>query len=310
MGTDQTLTEFLVKHDIKILPEFNVGTLRQGSQWAVFKEFQYHGHTIQTAHVGDWKQDTKAHWNTGLNGLGQDDEAQALLKEHMDRAREESEKEKARIQEELAPELEKRWAEFSDRAPVTPYLRKKNITDLHGCRVAPNEKGDPILIVPMRDADGKFWNYQRVYSDKLSNGDKFLKKEHALMEHFTSLENSTKPRKTYTCVRGLLPQRVYERLLKTERLCAVSMLEISYQWQRLSILNTHAPFSLFVVTTTAIIILETDDLTMLGGIREPRPQDNVEVRVESQYLRGRRRDSPILMICTVLKDSTKYAPKS
>lgn len=194
MGTpNKTLTEFLQEHNINILPEFNKGTLRAGSQWGIFKEFQYQGHTMQTAHVGDWKHDVKAHWNTGLNGLGTDEDAQRLLQEHLAKAREEFELEKARIQGELAPLLEREWEEFSDRAPPTPYLRRKNIDSLHGCRVAPNEKGDPILIVPMRDADGKFWNYQRIFSDKLSRGDKFFKKGaridgtfHALGEPATS----------------------------------------------------------------------------------------------------------------------------
>lgn len=71
---------------------------------------------------------------------------------------------------ELAPKLEAEWKTFADRGR-SPYMDRKLIPDLFGARLMPNPNGDPIVAIPLRDADGKFWNFQRIYSTKFKQAD-------------------------------------------------------------------------------------------------------------------------------------------
>lgn len=77
---------------------------------------------------------------------------------------------KRKREEELAPILEAEFKDFSDRGS-TPYMKRKLILKLYGARIKPNPKGDPILVVPLRDVEGKFWNYQRIFSTKFKQAD-------------------------------------------------------------------------------------------------------------------------------------------
>ena len=43
-----------------------------------------------------------------------------------------------------------------------------------GAFIYPHPQGSKVVIVPMEDVDGKVWNYQRIFPEKLSAGDKFF----------------------------------------------------------------------------------------------------------------------------------------
>jgi len=81
--------------------------------------------------------------------------------------------ERESVWKEKAIEVEKQWAEFSP-VGITPYISKKMLSENFGARVAQNDHGDPILCVPAYDVEGKLWNYQRIYAQKLEHGDKFF----------------------------------------------------------------------------------------------------------------------------------------
>lgn len=73
-------------------------------------------------------------------------------------------------EEELAPKLEAEFGTFADRG-TTPYMVRKLIPRLYGARIRTTEQGHLVLAVPLRDAEGKFWNYQRIFSDKFEQKD-------------------------------------------------------------------------------------------------------------------------------------------
>lgn len=172
------LKQKLMDSGIQIEPNFdNQGKLlRNGTQWAIFKKIVSGDHEVLWASFGDWREGSKQVWQSELNGLASDTSVQEELKAKIREAGQEEKEAKEKMWEERALELEKEFDEFSDRISTVPYLTRKQIDGLYGCRVAPNENGSPILIVPMQDVDGKFWNYQRIYSEKQSKGDKFFKK--------------------------------------------------------------------------------------------------------------------------------------
>lgn len=161
--------------------------VRNGPQWFIGKSFDLNGLTVQQAWFGDYSKDVKGNWETKYEGLG--GEATAKAATHVREALAEAKAAREQFWTETAPILEKEFDEFSDRAPLPPYVVRKQLDSLFGARVMPNEQGDPILVVPMRDVDGKFWNYQRIYSQKMSKGDKFFKKGARIDGTFFAFKN-------------------------------------------------------------------------------------------------------------------------
>lgn len=168
-----TLAEALKKHGIEISPQFNAGILRNGPQWLSAKEIRRGDKLIQWAAFGDFKRDIADSWRGSDQALTPDEEKEiaGLVAETEREQREAREAHWA----EVAPKLEAEFNGLTDLGTV-PYLVRKKIDKLFGARIMGNEHGDPILCVPLRDVTGKLWNFQRVYSQKLSKGDKFFHK--------------------------------------------------------------------------------------------------------------------------------------
>lgn len=154
---------------VDVVPEFTGNLIREKNAWFIGFQIEKDGHTIQIARFGNWSKGTNEKWASGLNGSGETPEIKKHLEALSERAREEKEK----LWDEKAAACEIEFTSFTERGHSI-YLARKQITELFGCRLEPNEAGDPILIVPLRDVDGKLWNLQKVYSVRLSAGDKFF----------------------------------------------------------------------------------------------------------------------------------------
>lgn len=173
---NQDLLNLLQKNNITARVEWNTDKpTREGSQWFIGKEWEHGGKKHYRCWFGDYKTNLKEMWSSFEQSELTPEEA-ATANRICESAVQAEKEERERNHLEKAPEFEKEFENFSTSGD-TPYLRRKQINDLFGCRIMPNENGDPILVVPMRDVDGKFWNYQRIYSQKMSAGDKFFNKE-------------------------------------------------------------------------------------------------------------------------------------
>lgn len=169
----EKLTALLSENNIDVPIEWNTPKPvrgQDGSQWFVGKHDPESGEYI--AHFGDWKRGLEISWSSVDQGEMSGEERakyKARLAENAERARELREK----SWEQACLSVAGNWDAMGD-VGTTPYLERKGIKGLYGCRILSNEHGEPILVVPMRDTAGKLWNYQRVYAQKLSKGDKFF----------------------------------------------------------------------------------------------------------------------------------------
>lgn len=171
---NKTLEAVLREHGIEITPDFTAGKQRNGSQWLFCHVTEIAGKTLQFAYFGDYKKDLQEEWHGSPTDLTPDE--QKAFKKYID----EQSKARLEMQRTLWEESRLEAARFlkeqcTDRAEATPYLRKKGLSKLYpGMLVNVNEAGSHVLIIPMMDADGVLWNYQRIYPEKLSKGDKFF----------------------------------------------------------------------------------------------------------------------------------------
>lgn len=171
------LTKFLNENKYPVDKTMD-GTLhrfdREGhnSGFLSLKLMTHKGRDIVVGVVGDWKTGEMQVIRT-TGGIDLDKAEESEFNEALKLAKEKAYAEKQKVWSEVAPQYEQEFATFADSGE-TPYLRRKGITALWGAKIKPNPNGDPIVCVPLRDVDGKFWNYQRIYSQKLSKGDKFF----------------------------------------------------------------------------------------------------------------------------------------
>lgn len=168
----QTLSEALKALSISILPS-KESKQRQGSQYLFYNETTENGRTLMFATFGDFARDVHGAWHGTDQGELTEDDKKAAKKFAKEKAKEiDNEK---RIQWEAK---QKDAEEFFDGECIvsgtTPYMERKNIRELFGARVFPHSHGSLVLVVPLKDVDGKLWNYQRIFPTKLSAGDKFM----------------------------------------------------------------------------------------------------------------------------------------
>lgn len=167
----ESLKKLLKKHEIDASIAWNTDTpTRSGSQWFIGKHWKMGEKDFYSATFGDFKRNLKESWDSE-GDYTPEEKALAEIK-RSEIIKEESEA-REKVHLETAVELEKEFSTFSTDLS-TPYLRRKHLSSLFGARVKPNEHGDPILCVPLIDTNGKFWNFQRIYAQKLSKGDKFF----------------------------------------------------------------------------------------------------------------------------------------
>lgn len=185
------ITRFLTEKNFKVEPKLDGKLLRfdrDGSNNAYFsgRTFEFQGKVVHSCIVGDWKTGEYYKVQTKASDLttAQLSELNQWIKDAREREREEKEK----VWREVAPLYEQAFGAYLPRG-TTPYLERKGLTDgLYGARILPNPQGDPIVAVPMRDIDGVFWNFQRIYSQKLSKGDKFFQLDGKIEGCFHSLD--------------------------------------------------------------------------------------------------------------------------
>lgn len=121
-------------------------------------------------HFGDWR-DASAKFTMHTHG----DKPSAKTARELKRLTKELEKEregKALIAKGMVEELFERWRS-SDTGDSSDYLEKKNLKRPEGVVVRPgvNDR-QKILVVPMFDASGEFWNVQQIFG----NGRKLYQK--------------------------------------------------------------------------------------------------------------------------------------
>lgn len=169
----------LKQHRIAIEPAFTGKHIRNGSQFFRGEVVEISGKQILTAEFGRWSEPKQKWitWTSAEQGSLTPDEKIAL-KQTMDTMRAAAIAEQARIHEEVAREAKDLW-DAGTSSGEHPYLEKKKLSSLHGSRIFIN--GFPVLLVPMRDLDGKIWNVTRIYSKEFtddktgeSRGNKFL----------------------------------------------------------------------------------------------------------------------------------------
>lgn len=161
----------LKRHNIEIEPEWNTdGPIRNNSQWFVGKRWEHESKTYYRCWFGDYKRDLREEWKS-FGKLNKKEQTVAEEQSNDLLAKEKEARE--RIQVEAAVQCQREWETFHTSGE-TPYMRRKQINANYGSRIRDNDNGDAILIIPLRDIDGVLWNYQRIYSQKLSKGDKFF----------------------------------------------------------------------------------------------------------------------------------------
>lgn len=171
----KTLAETLRDYSIQIDPDFTQAKQRNGSQWLFPTETKVGEQTLQSATFGDFKTGFEGSWE-GWEGDLPDEERKALTKQRKKAAAEKRAMQETHWEEARVEAIRFLRESCTDRGQPTPYLVRKKIDKLFGALVHVNEHGSAVLIVPLRDIDGKVWNYQRIYPAKLDAGDKFLLK--------------------------------------------------------------------------------------------------------------------------------------
>lgn len=163
---------------LTLTPIFNhpKGVQREGSQWFIGKEFEIAGILVQLAWFGDYKKDARDEWRSE-NAATLKGDAKKSLDAEIEKILAEEKAAREALWEEKATEAEKLWGEATDRGSH-PYLTRKNLASLHGARIWIHPEGHPVLLVPMKDLQGKLWNVQRIFSKKFegTNADKFILK--------------------------------------------------------------------------------------------------------------------------------------
>jgi putative DNA primase/helicase len=110
---------------------------------------------------GDWKQGIKEKWRTQNPSLTPKQREQ--MQEQAEKTRNSLQEESRRKNQEAAETALKDWHSFSE-AGQSSYLTKKKVDSL-GVRF-----GDGFMAMPIKDAEGTLWSYQKIYP----NGKKYL----------------------------------------------------------------------------------------------------------------------------------------
>lgn len=169
-----SLHNLLKECGLSIEPHFNTGKpVRQNSEWFVGQTWEDNGKTYYLAHFGDFKQGIKKTW------MSEGDYSDVEKNEFQRRAKELSQEEneiRHQAQEETAASCQELFKGLQTSGHTSSYLKRKQIDagELFGARWKENGENEPIICVPLRDTEGKLWNIQRIYAQKLSKGDKFF----------------------------------------------------------------------------------------------------------------------------------------
>lgn len=173
----QELATFLHARQFNIQPTFDGKLLRfdrtkpntgwfVGHKWSIAdKEFFY-------CKMGDWATDEEFEWKSNFDGSPEEKKEFDL---HFKATNELLAKQKIERHEYVAKQSEDLWARGIDRG-ITPYLERKGLRKLYGARIDADRPGN--LLVPLRDANGRLWNLQKIFPEKIppNNLDKVFTK--------------------------------------------------------------------------------------------------------------------------------------
>jgi phage/plasmid primase-like uncharacterized protein len=178
MAPSQTLAEFLREHgfpaDFPLDGEYHRFSLKGGGDANAFfcgRSFVFGDKTVTRVLIGDWSRGFQALWESPNAGLT-DAEREELEKATEAKLAELRAERQAKWEKE-AENAEWVWAACIDRGPPTPYLQRKGIDQLYGCKL--DCDSPDVLILPLRDIEGKLWSFQRIEPDgtkRLAKGGK------------------------------------------------------------------------------------------------------------------------------------------
>lgn len=125
----------------------------QRSGWYVL-----HAGPPQAGAYGNWKTGLNESWcEGGSEALSEAD--RAMLREAMVRAQRQQQAERAQRQAVARQQARERWQRASAAATDHPYLVAKGV-GVHGLRQL-----NGVLLVPLRDAQGRLWSLQTIAAD-------------------------------------------------------------------------------------------------------------------------------------------------
>lgn len=125
----------------------------QRSGWYVL-----HASPMLAGAYGNWKTGHSEQWRAGSDEVLSAAE-QAQLREAIQRAQRQQQAERARRQAAARQVARARWQQAGEADPCHPYLLAKAVGS-HGLR-----QHDGLLLVPMRDAQGRLWSLQTIAAD-------------------------------------------------------------------------------------------------------------------------------------------------
>jgi len=151
--------------------------------WGVQLFTQKSGAAYIIAKVGDWKTDEEFEFKTNMAFSREDKKA---IGQRIKEAQEKSEKAKEGLQIDAAEVAVQILAQARYPAP-TDYMNRKLIPELFGARVTKQRLvdaatgrsssrmyDDELLIVPMRDVNGRLWGVQQITGAKPPHKNKFF----------------------------------------------------------------------------------------------------------------------------------------
>lgn len=170
------LARRLQELQLEVEPVFDGSFVRTGAHFFQGFAFMEDDNEILWAQFGDWSRKLSDTWcSADTLSPAIQAKAQAKLAEIQIELR----AAKKKLNLEVAEEAEKFWAAGQEGSH--PYIETKKLSKPHGTRVYIN--GHPVLLVPMRDIEGKLWNVTRVYTTSFvdektgkERGNKFLLK--------------------------------------------------------------------------------------------------------------------------------------
>ena len=111
---------------------------------------------------GCWRSIDKVKWSSvKMSTLSK--EKQRQVKKTIRDAIQKAERERKVLQEKASKEAESLWEKAKPADPAHPYLSKKKVSPFD---LRQNMRdGKDVLLVPLRDLDGKLWSLQRIYPD-------------------------------------------------------------------------------------------------------------------------------------------------
>lgn len=167
------ILELLQQYQIDITPNWDNKFIRNDAQWFIGQRLVFNSKEIFVCTFGDFRQDLRKTWKSS-DATSTNPEETLKIKQYIDSMKAQEQEAKEKLHSETALKLELEFSSFATDGEH-PYLARKKIEgDLYGARLTTNDAGHSILCVPLRDETEKLWNYQRIYSQKLSSGDKFF----------------------------------------------------------------------------------------------------------------------------------------